>query len=199
MKYNTYQSQRRQSNAPNQDNDIPRNEYANRYRRTVGTSMDRIFSLGPPIVAFVSFLITLASFIAMLLVDLYIGRYIATYMANEDVGTLISFATTCLVIAMIGTGLYGYRESWSPSLTISILLLALAPVSVDIYFDCMSVDIIRYGHYIDVTTLPLAEQVPHKLFRALVGTLSAISEPLTASSVIIFPVLREIFKGVLNS
>lgn len=189
----TQQQQTNNSNTQQQD-------YANRYRRTAGTTMDKVFAMGAPIVALVSFLVALASLIAMLLVDVLVGQYFGSYMANPEVGWYVSLATTGLNIAIIGTALYGYREGWPTALVMGILIVGLFPVGIDMYFDGITVDIIRFGRFVIVETdLTLAEQLPHSLFRIMIAALSAVGEPLAATSVIIFPVMRELFKGVLTA
>ena len=178
----------------------PDNSYQNRYQRNSATTLEKVFSAGPPIVAIVSFLLALAAIIAMLLLDVVVGRYVSGYMSNTRVGWFFSLATTGLVMAIIGTALYGRREGWSTQVVMTLVVVALVPAGIDIYFDGLSVDIIRFGHFIIVENeLPVADQMPHTLFRIMVGALSAVGEPLAATSVIIFPVMRELFKGAFGS
>jgi len=188
-----------QGPAPAQTQAQAQNTYQNRYRRDGGLVLDRIYSAGPYIIAIVSFAIAVAALVSLLAVDIITGKYTAEHMTSSDFGWFSSLATTGLVMALMGTVMYGFRERWSVWVMAPLILVAIVPVSIDVYFDSMSVDIIKFGHFIVASqALDPAEVIPHYLFRIMIGALSAIGEPLAATSVIIFPVLKELFKGVFS-
>jgi hypothetical protein len=182
-----------------QQNYRPQQNYQDRYRRNGDTIVEKLYSSGPYIIAIVSFLIATFSLVALLVVDLITGAYAGEYMANPSFGWFFSFGTTGVSLASIGLAMYSWRERWNVWLTIVLLLVSFVPIGIDIYFDGMAVDIIRFGHFILVEQdLSAAEKLPHQLFRIMVGALSAVGEPLAATSVIVFPVLKELFRGVFT-
>jgi hypothetical protein len=165
--------------------------------------MDTIFGLGPHIIALTSFALSLTALIALVGMDAVTGKFSSTHMMNnnEGMGWFMSLGTTGVVLALVGMVMYSIRERWHIAIILLFIAMAAIPVCIDIYFDGMSVDIIRFGQFVDLSAmppgivLPMAEILPHKLFRVMVGALSAVGEPLAALSVIIFPIMRELFKG----
>lgn len=175
--------------------------YQNRYRRGGHTLLDGMYTAGPYVIAIVSFLIALVALMALLAVDVITGQYTASHMSNEQFGWFSSFATTGLVLALIGTAMYGYREGWSWKALLPLVIVSMVPVCIDVYFDGLSVDIIRFGQFIIPSQhfgAGSAEVIPHQLYRVMVGALSAVGEPLAAGSVIIFPIMKELFKGIFQ-
>lgn len=165
-------------------------------RRTLSFKM--LFDAGPYVVAFLSFVIALLSLLALISMDVITGQITVEYMSADQFGWFTSFATTGLLLALIGTAMYGMREGWSMKVIVPIFIVAMIPSLIDVYFDAMSADIVRYQHFVLISELAKAEQLPHILFRTLVAGLSFVGEPLATTSVIIFPVLRELFKGVMG-
>lgn len=173
-----------------------------RWNKRAGQSaMDTLYDAGPYIVAIVSFVIAIASLIALQAVDIIAGRFTDGYFTTMDYGWYYSLATTGIVLATTGTAMYAWRERWNPILIGALVLIALVPIGIDCYFDSLSVDVIKYGHFIN-PAIQFANDpatiIPYRLFRIMVAFLSAIGEPLAAASVILFPVIKELIKGVIS-
>ncbi len=172
--------------------------YQRRYQRNAGTAMDQIYGSGPYIVALVSFLIMVGALVSLQAVDIITGRFSQGYMSDMNYGWYFSLATTGIVLAVVGAAMYAWKERWDARIVLTMVILALIPICIDIYFDALSVDIIKYHRFITLSELPFADRIPYTLFRVMVGALSAIGEPLAAASVILFPVMKELFKGVME-
>lgn len=181
----------------------PGNTYYNRYARGGGGAnlATRLFDLGPHIMAIVGFFVIVGSLIALENMDIVIGKITANYMFHGKYDWLMSLATTGLSIALIGTFFYAWRERWAWYIIVPLGLFALIPASIDVINDAMAVDILRFGHFIN-TSVQFAgdptEAMMHNLYRILVGGISAVGEPIAAGSVIIFALMKEIFKGVFK-
>jgi hypothetical protein len=193
----------RYQNQPQPQNPRP---YAERYRRDGNVILDHVFNAGPYILAFISFLIVLLSLAGLVLMDVVAGKYTGEYMAPTggrilgiDFDWWWTFATTGIPLALIGFAMYAWRDQWNWRVVTGIILVALIPVGIDVRFDMMSADLIRYGHYIEITTLVGIEREMHTWFRYGMGLTSLLGEPVGAASVIIFPVMRNLFKGVFSS
>lgn len=177
------------------------NTYANRYQRGGHKLMTALFDSGPYILAIGSFVLSVVCLGALEGIDVITGKFTAEHMSNAQMGWFFSTATTGLTLALIGTFFYGWRNRWSWKILVPLAVLAAIPAGIDVFFDAMSVDIIRFGFFINVSQQFAGnptEALMHNLFRVMVGALSAIGEPLAAGSVMIFPVMKEIFKGVFD-
>lgn len=160
--------------------------------------LERLYDSGPYILGIVSFLVAVGALVCLEAIDIFAGKYTAAHMSNDIFGFFFSGGTTGLTLAMIGTFFYGWRERWSWKILVPLALLSLIPASIDVFFDGMSVDIIRFGYFVNTSTQfpgQPVEAIMHNLFRVMVGALSAIGEPLAAGSVMIFPIMKEIFRG----
>lgn len=175
--------------------------YPERYRRDQGWFLDKLFNSGPYILALFSFLIALLSLGGLVGLDVVLGKYTGEYMAanKPHFDWLWTFATTGIPLALIGFAMYAYRDEWNIRITLAICVLALVPIAIDARFDMMAADLIRYGHYIEIDSLAGIEKEMHSLFRYACGITSLLGEPIGAASVIIFPVMRNLFKGVFAS
>jgi hypothetical protein len=184
----------------NQPNGRP---YQERYKRDAHGFLDSMYSAGPYIVGIFNFIVALGCLVALGIFDLVIGRYTAGYIASEGwLAWFTSAAETGLIIGIFGTAIYGWRHGWPTFVVVIVVIVGLIPASIDVYFDGMSVDILRFGHFIipseQFADSP-AQIMPYNLYRVMFGSLSAVGEPLTASSVIVFPVIRELLRKVLSS
>jgi hypothetical protein len=182
----------------------PSRPYADRYKRDAHSIMDRIYGAGPYIVGLLGFFVALTCLVILDIFDPVVGTFSASYMTggSKYMDWFTSGATTGLILAIFGTAIYGWRERWPWWIIGGLIVVGLIPASIDVYFDAMAVDILRFGHFIipsqQFAGNP-ADIWPHNLYRIMFGALSAVGEPLTAGSVIIFPVIRELLKGVLSS
>lgn len=155
-----------------------------------------LFNTGPYILALFSFSIAVSALISLIGFDVVAGQVSIQHMSNPTVGWFASLATTGLQMALFGSVMYGIREQWGWGTIVALIGIALIPAGIDIYFDYLAPDVIRFGMFIELsTTLSLPEQFPHLLFRCLSAGISLVGEPLAATSIIIFPVLRELFQG----
>lgn len=177
-------------------------DYYNRYNRGGNKHFtERLFDSGPYILAIISFCVIVGSLAALENLDLVIGKVTAAYMFQGQYGWLMSAATTGLTAAMIGMFFYAWRERWKWYIIIPLAIFALIPASIDVINDAMSVDILRYGHFIN-TSVQFAgdptEAMMHNLYRVLVGGISAVGEPIAVGCVVIFSLVKDIFRGVFR-
>jgi hypothetical protein len=163
--------------------------------------MDKLFNSGPYILAIASFVIALLSLAGLVGMDVIIGKYTGEYMAPDRpwFDWFWTFATTGIPLALIGFVMYAWRDEWDLRIVIAIAVVALIPVGIDVRFDMMGADLIRFNRYIDINTLSGVDREMHTLFRYAAGLISLLGEPIGAASVIIFPVMRNLFKGVFQS
>lgn len=184
----------------NQPNGRP---YQERYKRDAHGFLDTMYQAGPYIVGIFNFLVALGCLVALGMFDLVMGRFSASYVASAGwLAWFTSAATTGLILGIFGTAIYGWRQGWPYWVVGIVVAIGMIPASIDVYFDGMAVDILRFGHFIvpsqQFANSP-AEVMPYNLYRVMFGALSAVGEPLTASSVIIFPIIRELLRKVLSS
>jgi len=177
----------------------PNAQPTTRYRRTGKELIGKLFSSGPYLIAVISFVLILLALVALQAMDVITGQKTVEYMSNEKFAWFSSLGTTGLLCALIGTAMYGVREGWSWKVTVPIFLVALIPSAIDVYFDGLSADIVRYGHFVVISELAKEDQLPQIFFRILIAGLSFVGEPLAATSTIIFPVLKELFNGALGN
>ena len=180
-----------------------RNDYKNRYRRDMSTVMEKLYEAGPYAIGFVAFVITLGSLLSLAAFDPVVGMFSAEYAlgGNRLAAGFTSLATSGLALGLVGTCFYGWRERWSMWVLLPLIVVSLVPASIDVYFDGMAPDIIRFGHFIIPSQhfgVDSPDILPHNLYRVMFGALSAVGEPLTAASVIIFPVLKDLLRGVFS-
>lgn len=169
-----------------------------RYKRN-GSNILKLFAAGPSLVALLSFFLVLGGLWCLSVFDVVAGKTTIEYMSNSPgFAWLTTGGTTGLLLALIGAALYTYRERWSIKVWGPLFLAAAIPSIIDMYFDSLAADIVRFGHLVIINDLPAAEKLPHICFRVLVGGLSAVGDPMAAMSVIVFPFLRELFKGFVG-
>lgn len=180
-------------------------DYYKRYQR--GTNVwwkswaDKLFDSGPGLLAVLGWLIALVCLGSLEIMDIVIGQIIASYMTRGQYDWLLSLATTGLALALIGALFYGWRDRWNWMILAVIGVLAFIPVSIDVLNDAMSIDILRFGHFIDTSVQfpnePI-EALMHNLYRVMLGAMSTLGEPIAAASIIVFPIMKELFKGAFK-
>jgi hypothetical protein len=165
---------------------------------------------GPYVITVVSFLVSVVALLALSVVDIVTGQVTMDHILGGSdpvtgMGLLswaISFATTGLVIAVIA-GFGKAREATSGVDKRIVWVVGGAMVllvMMDTYLDSLSVDVIRFGAIVDLSTAvtpPEAKAI--YVARALVAGISLVNEPLIAISVLIFPLLKKLFNSVVGS
>lgn len=143
-------------------------------------------------------LILVVCTVVLLAFDSLVGAGSMMVFTNQHVGfsTLISLATTGMTIALAFmaylAGAHGYQKAGA------LFGVAAAFVAiVDVYFDSLTADWLRYGAFMAIRNLPVADQNNHILFRILIGGLSLIGEPLAVAIIVGMPDLKRFIRSVL--
>lgn len=143
-------------------------------------------------------LILVVCTVVLLTFDSLVGAGSMMVFTNKHVvfSTLISLATTGMTIALAFmaylAGTHGYQKAGA------VFGVAAAFVAiVDVYFDSLTADWLRYGAFMAIRNLPVADQNNHILFRILIGGLSLIGEPLAVAIIVGMPELKRFIRSVL--
>ena len=155
--------------------------------------------VSPYVIVGLVFLIAIASLISLVLVDIITGRITGEYISNRgSFGLLSSLAGTGMLIACGALVAKFYEDrSWIP-LGVSLLVF-LALQGADMYFDAISVDIMRFGKPVSVVlTMTDAEAVAHNIYRAFIAGISLVGEPLAVGSLVMFPQMKKWIMGMLK-
>jgi len=150
---------------------------------------------GPFLVWTVTFLILILALIAFISSDVVVGWVTGAYLSGNTpwFGIFSSLATTGLTAGSIFAVVTAVRKKWSPWIIVGLVLLTGALTSADVYLDMLSVDIMRFGGFIDVRTQFTTEtaMTAHLVFRALIGGISLVGEPIGMAAIVMFPALKQ--------
>jgi len=139
--------------------------------------------------------------LTLILFDILVGAGVMMYLTGENLeaSIFISLATSGLLIALmvIGYMLMDKDKKGMKGVGIGVLLLALGVYGLDIFFDSLTADYLRFGTIISLDSLIENEQMIHMLFRALIGGISTIGESLAMAIIVGMPVLKEIINNAL--
>lgn len=147
------------------------------------------------------FLIVLTALciVVLILFDTFVGAGFLYGMTQGDwiKATLISMATTGLLIALMFLGkrmLDGDGVGWSGLI---LLIAALGVYGIDTYFDSLGADIMRYGDLVSIADLPTIDQNVQVLYRILIGGMSTVGEPLAIAIITGMSVVEDIISAAL--
>lgn len=151
-----------------------------------------VFMLGIVLLILVVCTVVLLSF------DSLVGTGSMMVFTNQHVGfsTLISLATTGMTIALAFMAYLAVSHGYS-KIGLAFGVGAALVAMIDVYFDSLTADWMRYGIFVAIQNLPAAEQNNHVLFRVLIGGLSLIGEPLAVAIIVGMPELKTFIRSVL--
>lgn len=132
---------------------------------------------------------------ALILFDVLVGAGTMYFLTQKNVAAslAISLATTGLLMALMFVG-YQLANKETQSVKNAgyvVGFVALLVYCLDVYFDSLTADILRFGQIITTT------EVVHNLFRALLGGISTIGEAMAISIIVGMPVLKTIINNAI--
>ena len=153
---------------------------------------------GKYLVVFILNLVVLASVISLALVDVYTGEVTIDHMSSQWIFALaVSLSTTAVLTVLIGGTIHAFQNKVDWRILAALGTACAVALYYDTWFDAMSTDIMRFGAIVDINVMGLsaAEIKGHQMFRTLIAILSLIGEPLSASAIVIFPLLKKLLFG----
>ena len=134
--------------------------------------------------------------------DGVVGAGSMMYLTNQNLKASvgISLATSGLLMALMFLGYSTKSKSNSNFAKTAgkvIIISAGLIYLMDIYFDSLTADYLRYSKFIVLDNLPNNEKIIQALFRALMGGLSTVGEGLAVAIILGMPVLKNIISDAL--
>lgn len=150
-------------------------------------------------IAFV-LLVVFVCVLTLILFDVLIGAGTMMYLTNNQVEAsfVISMATTGLLIAlmMVGqTALTKGGNKLAKSVGIVVLIAASAVYIMDVVFDSLAADVLRYNAIVKLGEIP--DGNIQLMFRVLIGGISTVGESLAVAIIVGMPVLKDIVTKAL--
>jgi len=138
--------------------------------------------------------------LSLIFFDALAGAGIMLYLTNGNVlvSILISLATSGLLLSLMFIGYELITNKKSKSVVgwgLVVLLVAGLVYCVDVYFDSLTADYLRFGNIVLIESLP--EGDIQWLFRSLIGGISTVGESLAISIILGMPVLKKIISNAL--
>lgn len=135
--------------------------------------------------------------------DGVVGTGSMLYLTNQNLraSVVISLATSGLLMALMFIGYSAvtkYKNSFVRTAGTFILVVAGLIYLLDIYFDSLTADYLRYGRFVVLTDLPYHDKIIQGLFRSLIGGLSTVGESLAVAIILGMPVLKSIIADSLS-
>ena len=148
---------------------------------------------------FILILIVVTCILTLISFDILAGTGIMMYLTSNKVeeSLVISLATSGLLIALmfVGYSFTSNKKNLVKGIGAIVLLLAAGVYCLDVFFDSLTADYLRFGKIIDLKILP--EGDVQWAFRVLIGGISTIGETLAISIIVGMPVLKEIISSSL--
>lgn len=123
------------------------------------------------------------------------GTWFNLTQGNLTVSALISLSTTGLQTALAFIALLarvrGYGKIGNAFLVAAVMVMA-----VDVFFDSLTADILRYGMFVAVSNLTGIEKTTQILARVLIGGMSSIGEFLAVAIIVGMPELKQFIRGL---
>lgn len=161
--------------------------------------LEKTATAAPFLIVGITLFVTIAALVSLVLSDVITGQVTGTHIStNQWFGLFVSFATTGM---LIGCGGLLFRF-WSTAnyAGFAVVFFVFASLqSADVYFDAVSVDIMRFGKIVLSSDVPgAAEAMAHNIYRFLVGGISLVGEPLAIGSLVMFPALKKFINSFLT-
>ena len=151
-----------------------------------------VFMLGIVLLILVVCTVVLLSF------DSLVGTGSMMVFTNQHLAysSFISLATTGMGIALAFMAHLAYARGYG-KLGLGFGFAAGFVLLIDVYFDSLTADWLRYGNFVAIKNIAEADQNNHILFRVLIGGLSLIGEPLAVAIIVGMPELKSFIRNVL--
>lgn len=150
------------------------------------------------LVIIVIFIVTL-SILSLILFDFLAGTGVMMYLTGDNLwaSVLISLATSGLLISLVFLSDSSVQKNMGlgKKEMLFLGLITLLTNGLDIYFDSLTADYLRFGKIISLNTLATGDI--HLLFRVLIGGISAVGEKLAIGILLGMPILKKILSGAL--
>ena len=145
-------------------------------------------------------MITVFSILALIFFDVLAGTGVMMYLTNGDIfaSITISLATTGLLMTLMLI-VYQLAKAKKVKLTgvlIISIIVAVGVFGLDVFFDSLTADYLRFKAIISIDSLPKGDV--HIYFRALIGGISSVGEPLGMAMIFGLPILKNVLKDVVD-
>lgn len=134
--------------------------------------------------------------LVLLLLDTFIGAGSMMVLTGGNVpaSLVLSMATTGLLTSLAFIG-YLAKKRDAGALSVVAMILVVVAMSIDIYFDSLTADILRYnGQFVSWMSMPAGvEKNTHLVWRTLIAILSLIGEFLAFAIIVGMPELKKFF------
>lgn len=132
---------------------------------------------------------------ALIMFDILVGAGSMYFLTQGKlwIAFVISLATTGLLMSLmfIGYQLSQNNSRSAKNIGYSVAVGAFLVYCLDIYFDAMTADILRFGSFMST------HELNHNLFRALLGGISTIGEGMAIAIILGMPVLKSIINNAI--
>lgn len=144
--------------------------------------------------------VTAICILSLILFDVLIGTGVmySLVRGNLSVAVFISLATSGLLLSLmvIFTSTTQKGSSIGVGWVVAVVVLLIS--ALDVYFDSLTADYLRYGQIISISTLNQADADVHILFRILIGGISTVGEGLAVAIILGMPILKKIISNALS-
>lgn len=135
----------------------------------------------------------------LILFDVLAGAGVMTYLTNGNVpaSVFISLATSGLLISLMVLGYSASSNTNKKTISIGKLIgvVAFGVYCLDVYFDSMTADYLRFNQIMVLKDIPNYQV--HLLFRILIGGISTVGEALAMAIILGMPILKEIINKAI--
>lgn len=133
----------------------------------------------------------------LILFDVLAGAGVMTYLTANNVpaSVFISLATSGLLLALMVIGYAATNKKATLQLGWIVILIAFGVYCLDVYFDSLTADYLRFGSIMELKDL--ASPNIQILFRGLIGGISTVGEALAMSIIMGMPLLKEIINKAI--
>lgn len=128
----------------------------------------------------------------LILFDILAGAGVMNYLTNGNslASFFISLATSGLLISLMFLSYNFGKKNNGLSIGFIIGAIAFLVYCLDVYFDSMTADYLRFGQIMILKEIPNYQV--QLLFRLLIGGISTVGESLAMAIIVGMPVLKEI-------
>lgn len=152
-----------------------------------------------------SLLVLTTGTLALLLFDSIVGTgsiyKLSEFLQGNNrlfVSIFGSMSSTGLQTALAFTGYLLYRRGFG-ALGWAMFGAGLIFWGIDVYFDALTADIVRYGNFVALQSLSGVEKTTHALWRTVVGGFSAVGEFLAFAILAGMSELKAFIRSTLNN
>jgi len=151
------------------------------------------------LLVFVLVVMVVACTAVLIFFDALAGTGVMLGLTNNNLqaSVTISLATSGLLFAlmMVGYSMVSSKYNIVANVGIVMLLVAVGFFCVDVYFDSLTADWLRFRKIVRLSSLP--EGDIHGLFRTLIGGISVVGEAMAVAIIFGMPILKEIVDKAL--